>query len=127
MAVTPRTRAGLVKFRPVEAGARVALVAPGSPFDPAAFETGVAELKHIGLDPVFDARVFASHPIVAGPADVRAAILAEAIARTDVAAVVAIRGGYGSAETLPYLDAAAFRRSRKAMSVTATSRPSTRS
>lgn len=115
MAVVPRTRAGLVKFQPVESGARVALVAPASPFDPEAFESGVAELKRIGLDPVFDARIFASHPIVAGPADVRAAILTEAIARPDVHAVIAVRGGYGSAETLPYLDAAAFRRSRKAL------------
>ena len=115
MAVIPRTRAGLVKFRPVEAGARVALAAPASPFDSGAFEAGLAELKRIGLDPVVDARVFASHPIVAGPADVRAAVIADALARPDVQAVIAIRGGYGSAEILPYLDAAAFRRSRKAL------------
>ena len=66
-------------------------------------------------NPVIDARVFASHPIVAGPADVRAAVIADALARPDVQAVIAIRGGYGSAEILPYLDAAAFRRSRKAI------------
>ncbi len=115
MAVIPRTRAGLVKFRPVESGARVAVVAPASPFDPDAFEAGLAELKRIGLEPVVDARVFATHPIVAGPADVRAAVIAEALARPDIQAVIAIRGGYGSAEILPYLDAAVFRRSRKAV------------
>ena len=115
MAVTPRTRSGLVKFLPVEPGARVALVAPASPFDPAAFEAGLTELKRIGLDPVFDARVFASHPIVAGPAETRVAVISEALSRPDVRAVIAIRGGYGSAEMLPYLDAAALRRSRKAL------------
>jgi muramoyltetrapeptide carboxypeptidase len=115
VAVTPRTRAGLLKFRPVESGARVALVAPASPFDPDAFEAGLAELKRIGLEPVIDARVFATHPIVAGPADVRAAVIADALARSDIQAVIAIRGGYGSAEVLPHLDAAAFRRSRKAL------------
>ena len=115
MAVTPRTRAGLVKFRPVESGARVALVAPASPFDPAAFDTGLAELRRIGLEPVFDARVFASHPIVAGPAETRALIMSEALENPDVRAVIAIRGGYGSAEMLPYLDAARLRRSRKAV------------
>jgi muramoyltetrapeptide carboxypeptidase len=93
----------------------VALVAPASPFDPDAFEAGLAELKRIGLDPVVDARVFASHPIVAGPADVRAAVIAEALARVDTQAVIAIRGGYGSAEILPHLDAAMFRRARKAV------------
>jgi muramoyltetrapeptide carboxypeptidase len=113
--VTPRTRAGLVKFLPVEFGARVALVAPASPFDPAAFDAGVAELKRIGLEPVFDGRVFASHPIVAGPAETRVAMVADALARPDVRAVIAIRGGYGSTELLPYLDAAALRRSRKAI------------
>ena len=113
--MTPRTRAGLVKFLPVESGARVALVAPASPFDPAAFEAGLAELKRIGLEPVFDARVFASHPIVAGPVETRVSIMAEALARPDVRAVIAIRGGYGSAEMLPHLDAAALRRARKAV------------
>jgi muramoyltetrapeptide carboxypeptidase len=113
--VIPRTRAGLVKFLPVESGARVALVAPASPFDPTAFEAGLAELKRIGLEPVFDARVFASHPIVAGPAETRVAVIGEALARPDVRALIAIRGGYGSAEILPRLDAAAFRRSRKAI------------
>lgn len=115
MAVIPRTRAGLVKFRPVESGARVAVVAPASPFDPDAFEAGLAELKRIGLEPVVDARVFATHPIVAGPADVRAAVITDALARPDIQAVVAVRGGYGSAEILPHLDAAVFRRSRKAI------------
>ena len=93
----------------------MALVAPASPFDPDAFEAGLSELKRIGLDPVVDARVFATHPIVAGPADVRASVLADALARPDIQAVIAIRGGYGSAEVLPHLDAAAFRRSRKAI------------
>jgi muramoyltetrapeptide carboxypeptidase len=113
--VIPRTRAGLVKFRPVESGARVALIAPASPFDPAAFEAGLAELKRIGLQPEFDARVFATHPIVAGPAETRVALLADAASRHDLDAVIAIRGGYGSAEMLPHLDAAALRRSRKAI------------
>lgn len=115
MAVVPRTRGGLVKFRPVESGARVALVAPASPFAQDAFEAGLTELRRIGLEPVFDARILASHPIVAGPAGERAAVLADALARPDVDAVIAIRGGYGSAEVLPHLDASAFRRSRKAV------------
>ena len=104
-----------MKFLPVEAGARVALVAPASPFDTAQFDAGVTELKRIGLEPVFDARIFASHPIVAGPADVRAAVITEAMGRPDVQAIIAVRGGYGSAEVVPHLDTAALRRSRKAL------------
>jgi muramoyltetrapeptide carboxypeptidase len=115
VAVVPRTRAGLAKFHRVEPGARIALVAPASPFDRVSFDAGVAELKRLGFDPFFDARVFASHPIVAGAPELRAAVLADAIARPDVAAVIAIRGGYGSAEMLPHLDASLLRRSRKAI------------
>jgi muramoyltetrapeptide carboxypeptidase len=112
--VTPRTRAGLAKFRPVERGSRVALVAPASPFDRAAFEAGLAELARLGLDPVYDERIFADHPIVAGPGSLRAELLMEALTRKDVDAVIAVRGGYGSMEALPYLDAARIRRGRTA-------------
>jgi muramoyltetrapeptide carboxypeptidase len=110
----PRTRAGLVKFRPVRPGSRIALVAPASPFDRAAFDAGVAELKALQLDPVYDERIFAQHPIVAGPAAERAEMLQSAMTRDDVAAVIAVRGGYGSMELLPYLDAPRFRRARTA-------------
>ncbi len=112
--MTPRTKAGLVRFRPVAPGSQVALVAPASPFDRADFDRGVAELARLGFTAVFDERVFDSGPIVAGAAASRARALADACTRGDVAAVIAVRGGYGSAETLPWLDAAALRRSRTA-------------
>ena len=113
--MTPRTRAGLLKFRPVKPGSRVAIVAPGSPFEKTEFEAGLAELRRLGLDPVYDDRVFERHPIVAGPADVRAKMVADALVRDDVDAVIAVRGGYGSAELLPWLDAELLRRSRTAI------------
>ena len=114
MAVTPRTRAGLIKFRPVARGSQVALVAPASPFDRAEFDRGVAALAGLGFTAVFEDSVFAGGPIVAGAAARRAEALARACTRGDVDAVIAVRGGYGSAETLPWLDAAALRRSRTA-------------
>ena len=52
--MTPRTESGLVKYRPLRAGSRVALVAPASPFDRAEFDAGVVELRRLGLEPVFD-------------------------------------------------------------------------
>jgi muramoyltetrapeptide carboxypeptidase len=95
-------------------GSRIALVAPASPFDRAEFDRGVAQLAALGFDVVFDEDVFAGGPIVAGAAAARASALMRACTRSDVDAVVAVRGGYGSAETLPHLDAAALRRSRTA-------------
>jgi len=102
--VTPRTRAGLIKYRPAGPGSRVALVAPASPFDPDELARGVAELKRLGFEPVFDETIFDREPIVAGPAARRAEALTRAFGRVDVDAVIAVRGGYGSVETLPLLD-----------------------
>jgi len=113
--MTPRTRAGLVKFKPVGPGSRVALVAPASPFDRGEFDAGVTELRRLGLEPVFDESVFERHPIVAGPVEVRANALADAITRDDIDAVIAVRGGYGSAELLPWLDTDRVRDSRTAV------------
>jgi muramoyltetrapeptide carboxypeptidase len=113
--VTPRTKAGLLKFRPVGPGGRVALVAPASPFERSEFDAGLVELRRLGFEPVFDESVFERHPIVAGPPELRARAFAAASARADIDAVFAVRGGYGSAEILPWLDAAALRRSRTAI------------
>jgi muramoyltetrapeptide carboxypeptidase len=110
--MTPRTRAGLTKFKPTAPGSRVALVAPASPFDPRELEGGVAELQRLGFQPVYDDAVFDRHPIVAGTAERRAAVLMQAITDDDVGAVVAIRGGYGSAELLPWLDRDAIAHAR---------------
>ncbi len=102
--MTPRTAGGLVKFRPLRAGSRVALVAPASPFDRTEFEAGAVELRRLGLDPVFDDSVFERRGFLAGAADVRAGALMRAWTQPDIDAIIAVRGGYGSVETLPLLD-----------------------
>lgn len=104
--MTPRTRAGLRPFRPVRPGSRVALVAPASPFVREELDAGVAELTRLGFVPVYDNSVFDREPIVAGPANRRAESLMRALTADDVDAVIAVRGGYGSVETLAHLDAA---------------------
>ena len=114
MALAPRTRAGFLRVRPVARGARVALVAPASPFDRAEFDAGVAELRDVGFDPVYDDRVFDRAGFLAGDADVRARAIQEAFATPDVDAIVAARGGYGSVEVLSRLDAMAIGRRRTA-------------
>ena len=100
-----RTRGGLRTCRAAGPGSRVALVAPASPFDPDELDRGVAELRRLGFAPEYDARVLERLPIVAGSAEVRASVLKDAWARDDVDAIVGIRGGYGSIETLPLLQA----------------------
>lgn len=115
MAVTPpRTRAGLLKCRPVERGSAVALVAPASPFERTEFLAGVAELERLGFEPVYDESIFERQDFVAGSAAHRAQALQSAWRRADVHAIVAVRGGYGSVETLPLLDAEQIARARTA-------------
>jgi muramoyltetrapeptide carboxypeptidase len=107
----PRTTSGLIKFRPVRKGSRVALVAPASPFDRADFDAGVAELKRLGLEPVWDDMVFERQAMTAGRPRVRVTSLLRAFDEMGADAVVSVRGGYGSVELLPLMD---FERVRKA-------------
>jgi muramoyltetrapeptide carboxypeptidase len=112
--MTPRTTAGLVKYRPLRAGSRVSLVAPASPFDRAEFEAGLVELRRLGLEPVYDDTVFERRGFLAGSAETRAAALMRAWSQPDVDAIVCVRGGYGSVEVLPLLDRDQILRTRTA-------------
>ena len=94
-------------------GDRVAVLAPASPIDREVFERGIAELRDIGFEPVFDDRVLAAAGYLAGPAAQRAAAFQQAWEDPDIAGIVAVRGGYGSAQLLPLLDAAALRGAAK--------------
>jgi len=110
----PRTASGLIKFRPVRPGSRVALVAPASAFDRSEFDLGVAELKRLGFEPVWDEDVFERQAITAGRPRVRVLSLLRAFDQSGADAVIAVRGGYGSVELLPLLDQERLRRSRTA-------------
>ena len=112
--MTPTTSSGLVKFRPLRPGGRVALVAPASAFDRSEFDAGVAELRRIGFEPVWDDTVFERLAMTAGAPDVRVRALHRAFDELGADAVVAVRGGYGSVELLPFLDAERIRKSRTA-------------
>lgn len=94
-------------------GDRVALVAPASPLKHDDLEAGIAELRALGFDPVYDERVLRRSRYVAGAPETRAAVLAEAWRDPDVRALIATRGGYGSAQVLPLLDPALARAARK--------------
>ncbi len=91
------------KPRALRPGDRIALVAPASPFDREEFDRGVAELGAMGFQPVFDDRVFARQGYTAGDAGLRAAAFMDAWCDPAVAALVAVRGGYGSVHLLPLL------------------------
>jgi muramoyltetrapeptide carboxypeptidase len=83
----------------LSAGSRVAVVAPAGPFDPAKLSQGLSVLAaryRVELDPA----AHATHRYLAGDDDARLASLMRAHLDTDVGAIVAARGGYGSSRLL---------------------------
>jgi muramoyltetrapeptide carboxypeptidase len=94
--------------RALKRGDRVALVAPASPFARDEFDAGLLELGALGFEPVYEASVFARARYLAGAAADRAAALQRAWSDPAIAAIMAVRGGYGSVHLLPLLDETVF-------------------
>src|SRR6185369_8858651 len=98
----------LVRSRALQSGDRVALIAPSSRYDEKALDRGIEVLQSWGL--VVDAPTpSATLRYLAASDDERAAHLADAFARDDVAALIGVRGGFGSARLFGRFDAAVAR------------------
>ena len=91
-------------LRRLRPGDRIALVAPASSFPPEEIEPGVAELRRLGFEAVYDNSIFEKAHFTAGTAEVRAKAIHTAWMDPSIAALIAVRGGYGSAQLLPLLD-----------------------
>lgn len=98
----------------VRPGARIAIVSPASPFSREEFDRGVKELRRLGYEPTYDEDVFArTGTYLSGAAALRAAAFSRAWSDPSVDALIAVRGGYGSVQILPLLDAEVMRRTPK--------------
>jgi muramoyltetrapeptide carboxypeptidase len=104
----------MLKPRPLAPGDRIAVVAPASPFARDQFDAGVAEIRRLGYEPVYDDTVFARARYTAGDPSLRASAFARAWSDPSIRALIAVRGGYGSVQLLPHLDRDAIRRTPKA-------------
>jgi muramoyltetrapeptide carboxypeptidase len=104
----------MLKPRALRPGDRIGVVAPASSFNRASFDAGIAELERLGYEPVYDESVFARQRYTAGDAATRAAAFRRAWQDPSIAALMAVRGGYGSVHLLPLLDADEIRRTPKA-------------
>ena len=71
-------------------------------------------MRRLGLDPVFDERLFERRGYVAGDPRSRVAQLTDLWRRKDVDVVMAVRGGYGSLQMLPHLNEVAAELAREA-------------
>ena len=103
----------MIRPRRLQAGDRIAFVAPASGFKPQELEAGASELRRLGFEAVYSPDILARTAFEAGPPDLRARLLHEAWADPSIAALIAMRGGYGSQQLLPLLDANVMRAGRK--------------
>ena len=94
-----------MKPRAVRPGDRVAIVSPASPFSREDLDHGVAELRRLGYEPVYDDSIFDKALFTSGSAETRAAAFMRAWADPAIAALMAVRGGYGSVQLLPVFGA----------------------
>jgi muramoyltetrapeptide carboxypeptidase len=105
----------MLKPRALKPGSRLAVLAPASSFKREEFDAGVAELSRLGFVPVYDDSVFAKGipPYVAGSAELRVKAVSAALSDPSIDGIITVRGGYGSAQVLPFLDPEQFRRAGK--------------
>lgn len=105
----------MVKPRALVPGSRISVVAPASPFRRDEFDAGVAEIRDLGFVPVYDETVFAKDlpGYIAGSAEIRASAIRSALQDPSIDGIIGVRGGYGSAQLLPLLDAEEARRACK--------------
>jgi muramoyltetrapeptide carboxypeptidase len=104
----------MLKPRALRPGDRVAIVSPASAFSREEFDRGVKEIRALGFEPVWDESVFARDAYVSGSPATRAAAFLTAWFDPAVAALIAVRGGFGSVHLLPLLLADELRRTPKA-------------
>jgi muramoyltetrapeptide carboxypeptidase len=90
--------------RALRPGDRIALVSPASPFEREALDLGAAELRRLGYQPVYEDSIFERAMFTSGSAETRASAFMRAWNDPDVAALIAVRGGYGSVQLLPVFE-----------------------
>jgi muramoyltetrapeptide carboxypeptidase len=94
----------LIKPPALRRGDKIGLIAPASSFSREGFLAGCARLRHMGYEPVYAQDIFDRDLYFAGTVERRAHEFQNFWEREDVAALVCVRGGYGSNYLLDQLD-----------------------
>ena len=85
-------------------GDKIGLAAPASSFNREAFLAGCEQIRKMGYVPVYSESIFERELYFAGSAQRRAREFNELWERNDIAAIICVRGGYGSNYLLEQLD-----------------------
>ncbi|MEA5038377.1 MAG: LD-carboxypeptidase [Clostridiaceae bacterium] len=99
--------------KPLEKGARIAILGGSSPSSDYKAEDFVRAAKEMGFTPVLYKSATAKHGYLAGTDRQRASDINAAFADDSIDGIVAIRGGYGMPRILPLLDFQIIRRHPK--------------
>ena len=103
-----------VKPAALRAGATLAVVSPASATKPELVQAGMEALRGLGYKTVLASHALDCGPLYyAGTVEQRVADLHAAFADTAIDGIVCTRGGWGSAELLPHLDAELVRANPK--------------
>ena len=100
-------------LKPLKPGDAISLVAPASPFEMEKYERGCEVLRNAGYKLLPGRHVFERKNYLAGGDSERADDLISAFLDPDSAAVICIRGGYGSGRLLPRLPFSTLRKHPK--------------
>ena len=103
----------MIKPPALRAGDRIAVVAPASTCAREEIHRGVEEITRLGFEPVFTDAIFAAGTFSSGTSESRASDFLRAWTDPSVAALIAVRGGYGSVHLLPHLSPAVVQRTPK--------------
>jgi muramoyltetrapeptide carboxypeptidase len=98
----------LIKPPALRQGDKIGLIAPASSFNREAFLRGCNRLRHMGYEPVYAENIFDRDIYFAGTAERRTHELLDYWRRDDIAAMICVRGGYGSNYLLEKLDYSLF-------------------
>ncbi|WP_353068340.1 LD-carboxypeptidase [Tunturibacter empetritectus] len=106
--------APLFKPRALRAGATLAVLSPASTPKPELVERGMAHLQRLGYKAVLSPHALDSGPLYyAGKLEDRLRDLHAAFADPEIDGIICTRGGWGSTELLPHLDAKLIRANPK--------------
>ena len=96
--------AQLLKPRALRHGDKIGLIAPASSFSREGFLAGCDRLRQMGYEPVYSQDIFERDLYFAGSAERRTHEFYKLWQRDDLAALICVRGGYGSNYLLEKLD-----------------------
>lgn len=97
-------REAFIKPPALAAGAKIAIVSPASPEEPARFEAAVRQFRDWGYEVIEGDYARSSRYYFAGSDSERAADINRFLHDDSVSAIIASRGGYGCSRLLPSID-----------------------